>query len=220
MTVYRYTCKDNADDFLTARLDSEGEICLTITELGRTPRIVYLSADDTARLARDLDALSAEQDSPMLAALREEERAENARQFDDITTALNREGLALERDVTPPQAPPAVEASPSDTQSLLVVGTVVAEPDIPAVDPPVGEFEEAAHAAGMLGMERAADDAEHQVQTAPVPFAVTSMPAPGTEVAERAYLRAVELLRQGKHPYTHGAALELARYLNESGSVA
>ncbi|MEV4434478.1 hypothetical protein [Streptomyces sp. NPDC049585] len=208
--IYRFNCNSTPGDYMAVSLDADGDIAFAVHEHEQTPRMVYLDAGETRLLTQVLADLAAR-------ATRPEERPQNHK--DPITEALNREGLALERDTAVAEpAPEPVAVSPSDTLSLPLLPPVLDS----KVEPARVDTETAAASTPGTGEEAAGptSSADETREQAPEPATATfkdvMVPQPATVNAERAYLRARELLRQGDTPFTHTAVLDLARYLAEA----
>ncbi|MEW2033098.1 hypothetical protein [Streptomyces sp. XH2] len=209
--IYRFNCNSTPGDYMAVSLDTDGDIAFAVHEQEQTPRMVYLDAGETRLLTQVLDDLAER-------AARPEEQQQDRK--DTITEALNREGLALERDTSPGE--PAVEravVSPSDTLSLpllqpvLPFGAEPAQVNSETAGTPINDtVEETAEPSLPAQESRGQDQPEPAMGT----FADAMLPQPATVNAERAYLRARELLRQGDTPFTHAAVLDLARYLAEA----
>ncbi|MEU7168384.1 hypothetical protein AB0A70_27705 [Streptomyces morookaense] len=208
--IYRFNCNSTPGDYMAVSLDTDGDIAFAVHEHEQTPRMVYLDAGETRLLTQVLTDLAAR-------ATRPEEQPQSHK--DPITEALNREGLALERDttVTEPAAEP-VAVSPSDTLSLPLLPPALDSKVEPArVDTDTTAASTPAAEVGTMDPTSSANEIREQnPEPATVTFKDVMMPQPATVNAERAYLRARELLRQGDTPFTHTAVLDLARYLAEA----
>ncbi|WP_116210126.1 hypothetical protein [Streptomyces olivoreticuli] len=194
---HRFDCKATPSDYLTVLLDSDGDIALTVHEFKQTPRMIYLGAEAADELAE------------LLADLADRASAPGKEHVDSITAALNREGLAIERDPAPAEAD-TIPVSPADTQSLPIFGL-----DDPTLTGPADSPKD--ETAKSTEEQQNPDSTAGDATPAPAgTFADAVLPQPTTVSAERAYVRARELLQQGDTPFTHAAVLDLARYLTEA----
>ncbi|AZQ70273.1 hypothetical protein EKH77_02735 [Streptomyces luteoverticillatus] len=208
--IYRFNCNSTPGDYLAVSLDTDGDIAFAVHEQEQTPRMVYLDAGETRLLMQVLADLAER-------ATRPQDGQQDHK--DVITEALNREGLALERDTSPTDPEPEpVAVSPSDTVSLPLLHPVLTTAVEPArvntetVAEPIPHAVEEAVESGPCKEGRNLE----QPAAAAATIGDVMIPQPVTVNAERAYLRARELLRQGDTPFTHAAVLDLARYLAEA----